>query len=146
MRTKGLWNGFAEKVFMVAAIAVAITSCTASTPAEDFMNTSVGVIYSNNRIPNIVKEVTLRDFIAASKPGSWEKIDDNQWIYRVKLGDQLTKQNSEVSMLFVRQQMEGNDGVFLHRVVSDGQEMPGLEKDTLFNQIAYGIVRAREKR
>lgn len=95
MRTKGLWNGFAGKVFIVAALAVA-TSCTVSTPAEDFMNTSVGVIYSNNRIPNIVKEVTLRDFIAASKPGNWEKVDDNQWIYRVKLGDQLTKQNSDI--------------------------------------------------
>lgn len=139
---KGSWKVSVRWFVVMAMLAVGLAACTSSPPDEGFMNTSVGVIYSNN-VPNIVQGVTLKDFIAASKPGSWEKVNDSQWIYRINSEDQLTKQKTEISMQFTRQQIEGNDAVILHRVVADGQEMPGFSKDSLFNQIAFGIKQAK---
>lgn len=143
MKTKKLWKGFLGKAVM-AALLMGIASCslTASPPTEEFLNLTVGVVYSNNGVPNIVKGVTLREFVEG-RSGVWEKVNDSQWIFRIKSNDQLTKQNNEVTMLFVRQQIEGNDTVIFQRVILNGQEMSGREKDTVFNQIAYGIMRAK---
>ena len=128
---------------MLTILLIGMASCAYSQPDEGFLSLNPGLAHSNG-IVQPFKEITLKEFIAAAnKDGKWKKVDNNQWIYTIKGADQLTKANNEVSMLFVREQAQGQDAAILRRVVANGQEMPELVRSNLFYEIVSRIAQAK---
>jgi len=122
---------------------VGLIGCGQTSPPKEFLDSKVGVVYSNG-VMNIVDQVKLRDVIGEiTKPANWEKVDNNQWMYRIKSEDPITKKKDESVLLFVRPQ-ERNDSVLLSRVVLNGEDLPTLAKDQFFNQMMYGIMQKKD--
>lgn len=119
--------------------------CSASQPPKEFFDLKVGVVYSNGYLFVPDEKLTLRELIQRTvKPGKWEKVDNNQWIYRVKDRDAITKQENETSILFVRP-LDRQDVAILSRVVVNGVDASSFEKDAIFNQLVFPLIEALKK-
>lgn len=133
-----------NRVFLLSLVALQIIlwGCSGTSAPDTLLAAKVAVKYSNGVLyfPKS-NGPTLRKFIASINPGKWEKIDNNQWIYRVKTTDAVTRKDSEISILFVRHPNQ-QDVVVFHRVAANGSDMSSEEKDYLYNQWVLPLVKA----
>lgn len=121
-------------------------------PTEKFLTYNLRSVYVGMGEGGTQRlKVTLKDFIALGlKKGNWERVSDNQWIYRIKGQDPVTKRVDNTALVFSR--VEGNKGlqdffkgdVILSRVVSNNKELSVNEIFAFAWQIASNIYPTTE--
>lgn len=138
---------------VIIFITLVYSICLAAQPPEKFLNYNLRSVYSGMGEGGTQRlRVTLKDFVNLGlKKGSWEKVSDTQWIYRIKGQDPVTKRVDNTALVFSR--VEGNrelqdffkDDVILSRVVINNQEMSAAEIFAFSWQIASTIYSMTEK-
>ena len=73
------------------------------------------------------------------RPVEWEKLNDDQWIARIKNTDPLTGKYNETAILLVREMSSGkkinSKFLLMSRVVHNGKEVPASEVNSLAMQM-----------
>lgn len=107
-------------------------------PNKDFFS---GTFASASPMGNVVvanDATPIFDFFK-KKSAEWEKIDDNQWVARIKNRDPLTGNNNETAILLVREMSSGYDQnsnfLLMSRAVFNGKEISPSEVNSLAMQI-----------
>ena len=109
-------------VFLLSLVVLQIVLWGCTSAPNDLLEKKVGVMKGDGpRVPEPYAP-TLKEFISTLKPGKWEKVDNDQWIYRTKSTDSLSKKTTEASMLFVKYPNR-QDVVVLQRLIVDGDEV-----------------------
>lgn len=138
-----IYLGRLTQIAMLVILIAGMASCASSQPGEEFLNLSIGFAFSNDNVGR-EKEVTLKEFIdALNKDGNWKKDNINQWIYTIKKADQMTNTTNEMSILFVREEVEGHDAAVIRRMVVNGQEVRGNMTVSLFVDIVKKVLGAK---
>jgi hypothetical protein len=136
VRWKYLTRSSASMAVVISIVAPAL----AADPAKEYLDRDLYLPYPGNAAvaPENVG-TSVGAFIAALKAGSWEKIEDqeNGWIYRIQLKDQLTGKESQVSLQFEPSPVGG--GIELSRGVSDGAEMSSADIYTSFASVIANV-------
>lgn len=126
-------------VMVALTLLITATGCS-SEPTTDFLNLPLCVVYSNNGVEGTFGDkVTVNDLIThgfkVEIEKSWKKFDDSTWSFIAKATDKVTGKSNQLDIVLVRQ--TNPDRVIFHRLLIDGQEANGYEKDTMANQLAY---------
>jgi len=131
-----------NKLFLVSQIVICfiLIGCGSPPPPKEFLDLKVGVYYADlGTALSIQENVNLSEFISSiPKPGKWEKVDNIQYIYRIKGEDAITKKKEETALLFMKH--TENNAVILRRVAFNGEDIPSGAKDQLFNNIALPLA------
>jgi len=127
---------------MAFAMATFFTGCS-SAPTNEFLNLPLHVIYSNNGAEgSFGDKVSVINFVnygfIPDVKKSWKKIDENTWSLLVNAKDKLTGQETELNIVLVK--LSNPDRVIFHRLLINGKEANGYEKDTIANQLAFGAA------
>jgi len=130
-----------NKICLISSIMIflVITGCSQNIPPQEFMDAKVGVYYANLETALSIQDVKLSEFISSiPKPGKWEKVDNIQYVYRIKTEDAITKKNEETALLFIK--LSEANAVILKRIAFNGEDIPSGAKDQLFNNIALPLA------
>ncbi len=127
-----------KRTILTLALSLNLAVCYADEPNKEFFS---GTFASASPMGNVVvanDATPIFDFFK-KRPVEWEKIDDNQWVVRIKNKDPLTGNNNETAIMFVREMSSGyeKNGTFLvmNRAVTNGKEVPPSEVNSLAMQI-----------
>lgn len=123
---------------------VSFLSCSnASQPPKDFLDSKIGVYGGGAFVP--AEQLKVKEFVEKGlKPGRWKKAENNQWIYRVKSTDAITKKETDMSILLVNHP-DKQDTVVLARVVVNGTDFNSLEKYDFFWLVADPLMKAQRE-
>lgn len=128
---------------LVATIFVFMCSqAFAEAPPESFLNNQVYSLV-RGRIAD-GGSAKLKEFVKSGlKPGTWSKVNGNNWIYRVKSNDPVTNKKVDSAFSFVHlnplPNMTDVSGVVLQRVAINGKDIKDNEIYNLFRQIYFDL-------
>lgn len=127
-----------KKTVLTIALSLNLAVCYADEPNKDFFS---GTFASASPMGNVVvanDATPIYDFFK-KRPVEWEKIDDNQWIARIKNRDPLTGNDNETAIMFVREMSSGYEKnssfLVMRRAVNNGKEVSPSEVNSLAMQI-----------
>lgn len=100
-------------------------TAAAAEPDSLFLNYNLRSVYHGIGEGGTVSlNVTLKDFIDLGlKQGTWERVSDSEWIFRVSKIDQLSGQEKVTSFEFVRVADFFKDDVLLNRMMINDIEL-----------------------
>lgn len=132
-------------LFLLFLFIATFGGCSASQPPKDFLDSKIGVVYSNGVLYVPSETLKLSEFVGKGlKPGKWEKAENNQWVYRIKNTDAVTKKENESAILFVKHP-ERQDTVVLARVAINNIDFNSFEKDAFFNQLVFPLINIQKE-
>lgn len=107
---------------------------------------NISVIYSNNNMEGPT-DLTVEDFIQFGlRPESekeWKRIKGSRWILINTITDAFSGKKTVFKILF--EKVASPDRMIMKRILIDGQELMGYDKDMIANQLLGNAIEKRNQ-
>lgn len=131
-------GGFMKlKSLVLVLMALCLLACGSQKPSQEMMNSPLGVNFRGQA--DFTQAVSVQSFIADLKvPGSWKKISDNEWMYKMISKDNATGSFDEFS--FVLQTTP--NGQVLTRLLLNNNDLSNADLVNYYVR-SVGAIKAR---